>query len=97
MIHENKRTDHSAKTERKNAFYFYCLADSSTPGFNYDVKHKMIFSFMNLSFNIQGHKIISFIKGLLRCFFGLMTWFKAGKLTCSTFIMSLLAYFLRHY
>src|SRR5436853_7614029 len=46
MIHKNKRTHHSAKPERKNAFHFHCSTNGGAAGFNYKFKHNCILLFI---------------------------------------------------
>src|SRR4051812_1416123 len=51
MIHKNKRTHHSSQAKWQNPFHFYCLADSSTSGFNYNIEHTLLIKFARAGYN----------------------------------------------
>src|SRR4030095_2050999 len=42
MIHKDKRSYHSAKTEGKNAFNFHEFTDCRSAGFNYNIEHNLM-------------------------------------------------------
>src|SRR5436305_1790150 len=43
MVHEYKWADHPAETERKNSLHLYSRADLRGSGFDYHIRHKLLF------------------------------------------------------